>query len=288
MNDADQAWPAPAKINLFLHVTGRRPDGYHEIQTLFQFLDHADELHFWARDDGLIRRVSPLPGVRARDDLTLMAARRLQAAGDMRLGVDIELHKRIPVGAGLGGGSSDAATTLVALNRLWGLNLSEPTLMRIALELGADVPVFVFGRAAWAEGVGERLHAVRPRQPWYLVVQPNCSIRSAEIFSAPELTRDSPPIRIRNFSLGHSRNDCEPVVRGRYAEVGEVLDWFGSQSGARLTGTGSCVFCPFENEELANAALAGLPSRWRGFVAKGTNRSPLLSRLDRMFSRLAT
>ncbi|MGH8610768.1 MAG: 4-(cytidine 5'-diphospho)-2-C-methyl-D-erythritol kinase [Gammaproteobacteria bacterium] len=274
---SDQAWPAPAKINLFLHITGRRQDGYHELQTVFQFLDYADELFFRVRDDRLIRRVSPLPGVDPEQDLTLRAARRLQAAGAVRLGVDIDLRKRIPMGAGLGGGSSDAATVLVALNHLWGLRLSRQELSGIAIELGADVPIFIFGQAAWAEGVGERLRPVEPEQPWYVLVVPNCHIQTAKIFAAPELTRNSPPLTIDNFVSGFGRNDCETVVRDRYPEVGEVLDWFGPSS--RLTGTGSCVFCSFGSEAEATARLASLPQRWQGFVAKGSNRSPLFARL---------
>lgn len=273
----DQAWPAPAKINLFLHITGRRQDGYHELQTVFQFLDYADELFFRVRDDPLIRRVSPLPGVDPEQDLTLRAARRLQGVGLVRLGVDIDLRKRIPMGAGLGGGSSDAATVLVALNHLWGLGLSRQELSGIAIELGADVPIFIFGQAAWAEGVGERLRPVEPDQPWYVLVVPNCRIQTAEIFAAPELTRNSPPSKITDFGFGLGRNDCEALVRNRYPEVGEVLDWLGPD--ARLTGTGSCVFCPFGSEAEAYAKLASLPQRWQGFVAKGSNRSPLLTRL---------
>ncbi|MGH6635034.1 MAG: 4-(cytidine 5'-diphospho)-2-C-methyl-D-erythritol kinase [Gammaproteobacteria bacterium] len=272
----DQAWPAPAKINLFLHITGRRNDGYHELQTVFQFLDYADELFFRVRDDPLIRRVSPVPGVDPDQDLTLRAARRLQAAAAVRLGVDIALRKRIPMGAGLGGGSSDAATVLVALNQLWGLCLSRQDLSGIAIELGADVPIFIFGQAAWAEGVGERLRPVEPEQAWYLLVKPNCRIQTVEIFAARELTRNSAPSKIDHFYSGFGRNDCEAVVRDRYPEVGEVLDWFGP--GARLTGTGSCVFCPFESEAQACAKLARLPQRWQGFVAKGRNRSPLFAR----------
>ncbi len=275
--NGDQPWPAPAKINLFLHITGRRQDGYHKLQTVFQFLDYADELFFRVRDDRLIRRVSPLPGVNPEQDLTLRAARCLQAAGAVRFGVDIDLRKRIPMGAGLGGGSSDAATVLVALNQVWELHWSREELTPIAIELGADVPVFVFGRAAWAEGVGERLRPVEPEQLWYLLVRPNCHIQTAEIFAAPELTRNSPPITIDDFASGFGRNDCEAVVRNRYPEVGEVLDWFSPEG--RLTGTGSCVFCPFGSEHEANARLASLPRRWQGFVAKGTNRSPLLARL---------
>ncbi len=273
----DQAWPAPAKINLFLHITGRRQDGYHELQTVFQFLDYADELFFRVRDDPLIRRVSPLPGVDPEQDLTLRAARRLQGVGLVRLGVDIDLRKRIPMGAGLGGGSSDAATVLVALNHLWGLGLSRQELSGIAIELGADVPIFIFGQAAWAEGVGERLRPVEPDQPWYVLVIPDCRIQTAEIFAAPELTRNSPPSKITDLSSGLGRNDCEALVRNRYPEVGEVLDWLGPD--ARLTGTGSCVFCPFGSEAEAYAKLASLPQRWQGFVAKGSNRSPLLTRL---------
>jgi 4-diphosphocytidyl-2-C-methyl-D-erythritol kinase len=271
------AWPAPAKINLFLHITGRRQDGYHELQTVFQFLDYGDELFFRIREDSQIRLLSPLPGVDPEEDLTLRAARRLQAGSAVPWGVDIDLRKRIPMGAGLGGGSSDAATALVALNHLWGLNLSPQELSGIAIELGADVPIFIFGRAAWAEGVGERLHPIEPEEPWYLVVVPNCRVLTAEVFNACELTRNAPPSKIPDFVIGFGRNDCEALVRKRYPEVGEALDWLGSDG--RLTGTGSCVFRPFQSAAKAYAKLADLPRRWRGFVTRGCNRSPLLSRL---------
>lgn len=272
-------WPAPAKINLFLHVIGRRADGYHLLQTVFQFLEFSDELLFSVRRDRRIVRVCDYDGIQEDDDLAVQAARALQRAARRPLGVDIEVRKRIPVGGGLGGGSSDAATTLVALNALWGLHLDAATLGRIALGLGADVPVFVGGHAAWAEGVGESLAAVDPPEKWYLVVNPGCRIATAEIFHHPDLTRNSPPITIRDFLSGAGVNDCEPVVRKLHEQVGFALDWLRSRGDARMSGTGSCLFLPFQSEQAARAVCAELPDAWDGFVARGRNRSPLLDRL---------
>lgn len=274
------AWPAPAKLNLFLHIVGRREDGYHELQTVFQFLDLCDAIDFHVRGDGEIRRTSKLAGVAAAEDLVVKAARRLQERAGTPLGVDIAVDKRLPLGAGLGGGSSDAATTLVALDRLWRLGLSRSALLEIGLEVGADVPIFVHGRAAWAEGVGERLTPIAPEEPWYLVLRPPCCVSTARIFADPELTRDTPPITIRDFLAGKTRNDCEPVVRRRYPQVAEALDWLAQSGDARLTGTGGCVFSRRESEAEARRALASLPSGWKGWVARGLNRSPLLARLD--------
>ncbi|GAB4291103.1 MAG: 4-(cytidine 5'-diphospho)-2-C-methyl-D-erythritol kinase [Thiohalomonadaceae bacterium] len=272
-------WPAPAKLNLFLHVTGRRADGFHLLQTVFQFLDYGDVLHFTVRDDGVVRRVSELPGVAAEADLVVRAACLLQAEAGCALGVDIAVEKILPMGGGLGGGSSDAATTLVALNALWRLGLDEDRLAALGLRLGADVPVFVRGRAAWAEGVGERLAPVDLPEPWYLVLVPSVSVSTAEVFGAPELTRDCPPITIRDFLAGRGGNVCEPVVRARFPAVAEALDWLGRFAPARMTGTGCCVFAAFADEEAARAVAARLPAGWRGFVARGRNRSALLERL---------
>ncbi len=280
-------WPAPAKLNLFLHVLGRRPDGYHRLQTLFQFVDLCDELEIVPRDDGrLVRKAGPAE-VPASEDLALRAAEALRSAAAERaegadaLGADISLHKRIPLQAGLGGGSSDAATTLVALNRLWGLGFAPEDLARLGLRLGADVPVFVLGRAAWGEGAGEELQPVDPPEPVYVVVRPDCRVSTAEIFQAPELTRNSAAITIRDFFQSGGRNDCEPVVRARYRPVAEALDWLRRFAPARLTGTGACVFAPMADERQAQAVVAELPARWQGFVVRGHNRSPLLDRLAR-------
>ena len=273
-----EPWPAPGKLNLFLHVVGRRADGYHLLQTAFQFIDLYDELRFWARPPGLIERRSDLPGVPAEDDLCVRAALMLAARAGVALGVAIELTKRLPMQGGVGGGSSDAATVLVALNELWGLRLPDPELAELGLALGADVPVFVHGQAAWAEGVGEKLTPLELPEPVYLLVRPDATVSTAEVFKAPELTRDSPAITIRGFLLTGGRNDCEPVVRRRFPAVAEALDWLEGFAPARLTGTGSCVYAAMRDEAHARAALASLPRRWTGYVVRGLNRSPLLAR----------
>jgi 4-diphosphocytidyl-2-C-methyl-D-erythritol kinase len=284
----DAPWPAPAKLNLFLHVLGRRPDGYHDLQTAFQFIDLCDELSFEVRPDKLIVRLEGPSEVAPADDLSVRAADQLRRhaaeflpsrAGTEVPGVTIRLRKRIPLQGGLGGGSSDAATTLVALNHLWGLELSSDELAQIGLKLGADVPVFVQGRAAWAEGVGERLEPMEPPENVYLVVRPGVAISTAEVFQAPELTRDSPAITIRAFLKSGGRNDCEPLVRKRFPAVAEALDWLGQFAPAKLTGTGSCIFAPFANREQAQKVAKQVPTRWQGFVVQGRNRSPLLDRL---------
>ncbi|MGB9429834.1 MAG: 4-(cytidine 5'-diphospho)-2-C-methyl-D-erythritol kinase [Gammaproteobacteria bacterium] len=272
-------WPAPAKLNLFLHITGRRGDGYHLLQTLFQFLDYSDTLDFTLRDDDRITRPAGPTEIPEQDDLVVRAAHLLRQRADSHLGVEIHLHKRLPRQAGLGGGSSDAATTLVALNRLWNVGLTVSELARLGLELGADVPVFVHGQAAWAQGVGEILTPMALPQPWYLVLQPACEISTREIFQTADLTRNSAPITIARFFAGEGRNDFEPVVRKRYPAVAEALDWLGQKAPARLTGSGACVFAGFEQEAEARRALADLPQDWRGFVTPGRNRSPLLDRL---------
>lgn len=278
--DPGCAWPAPAKINLFLHITGRRPDGYHLLQTVFQFLDYCDYLSFKLRDDGAIRRSSPLPGIDPEADLTVRAARLLQRHAGVAQGVEISLDKRIPLGGGLGGGSSDAATTLWALNCLWNLDLSPDTLAALGLQLGADVPVFVRGRAAWAEGVGEILTPLPLEEPWYLVLMPEVQVPTAAVFAAPDLTRDSDALTIDGFLSGdHGVNVCEPVVRARYPRVGEALDWLSRYAPARMSGTGACVFARFAEREAAEAVRAQLPAGWRGFVTKGCNRSPLLAKV---------
>jgi 4-diphosphocytidyl-2-C-methyl-D-erythritol kinase len=276
-----QPWPAPGKLNLFLHVVGRRPDGYHELQTAFQFIDLWDSLRFFARPRGVIERLGDVPGVAADDDMVVRAARLLAGrAGQAAPGVAIALEKRLPMGGGVGGGSSDAATVLVALNELWGLRLPVDEIAALGLQLGADVPVFVLGRAAWAEGVGEKLVPVDFAEPIYVLVRPGAAISTAEVFKAPELTRDSPVTTIAGFLQTGGRNDCEPVVRRRYKEVAAALDWLGGFAPARLTGTGSCIYAPMPDVGHADAVLAQLPSRWRGWVTRGMNRSPLLERLQ--------
>ena len=268
-------WPAPAKLNLLLHVTGRRADGYHELQTVFQFLDHADRLYFSVRDDGEIRRHGGPASVAPSADLCVRAAGLLQAHAGVVQGIDIYNKKVLPAGGGLGGGSSDAATTLWALNHLWGLELDSGELAGLGLQLGADVPVFLHGRAAWAEGVGEILTPINLPEPWFLVLNPNVSVSTAAVFSDAELTRDTPRMTIRAFLSGDGRNDCETVVRRRYPEVAAALDWLSSYSPARMTGTGACVFAAFDAETEAREIAARVPSGWTAFVARGLNRSPL-------------
>jgi 4-diphosphocytidyl-2-C-methyl-D-erythritol kinase len=273
------AWPAPGKLNLFLHIVGRRADGYHLLQTAYQFIDLCDELRFWWRPDGVIERVSEVAEVPAAEDLTLRAARALATRCGVAAGVGIELRKRLPVQGGVGGGSSDAATTLVALNRLWGVGQPVDVLTELALGLGADVPVFIRGRAAWAEGIGEQLTPIDFPAHTYLLVQPDVAVATSEVFQAPDLTRDSPVITMPGFLAAGGRNDFEPVIRRRYPAVAEALDWLGQFAPARLTGSGSCVYAAVSDERTAREALARLPARWRGYVVRGLNRSPLLERL---------
>ena len=273
-------FPAPAKLNLFLHVVGRRPDGYHLLQTAFRFIDYGDELSIAVRADGDIRRTTPLQGVPAELDLTVRAARALQRETGCSQGADIGIVKRLPMGGGLGGGSSDAATTLIALNRLWRTRLSRDRLQQLALGLGADVPVFVFGRNAFAEGVGERLQALLLPPAWYLVLVPELAVSTAEIFSAAELTRNTNAITIAAFSVGRGHNDLEAVVCRRYPQVARHLEWLHRYGDARMTGSGACVFCAFGSEEQARRALQELPADMRGFVARGLERHPLWSEDD--------
>jgi 4-diphosphocytidyl-2-C-methyl-D-erythritol kinase len=270
-------WPAPAKLNLMLHVVGRRPDGYHELQTVFQIVDLCDAIDIVVTKDGAVTRSSGPPGVPEDQDLVIRAARALKAAAGTPLGARISVLKRIPMGAGLGGGSSDAATTLVALNEMWRLGLSSAELAAIGSNLGADVPVFVGGRSAWAEGIGDLLTPVT-LQPasWFVIVFPGVAVPTATIFQAPELTRNSPPTTMRGFLETGGRNDCEAVVRARFPAVAEALDWLGRQAPARLTGTGSCVFAKFARVEDAERIAARVPDSWRAFVARGLDRSPLL------------
>lgn len=268
--------PAPAKLNLFLHITGRRADGYHLLQTVFQFLEQTDTLRFTPRSDGRLALSPELAGVPAESNLILKAARLLQAETGSRQGADIVLEKNLPMGGGLGGGSSDAATALLALNRLWGLDLSEDRLAALGLKLGADVPVFVRGHAAWAEGVGERLVPVEIPEPYYLVLTPNAHVSTAEVFNHTQLTRHTPAITLAAFLAGGAalslRNDCENVVRTLSPEVDAALSWLGAFGHARMTGTGACCFLECANRDTAATLLAQSPIP--GFVARGMNRSP--------------
>ena len=287
MTAAGARYPAPAKLNLFLHVVGRRRDGYHLLQTVFRFIDYGDELAFRIRDDAVIHRTTQLDGVPEDGDLCVRAARLLQQHTGSRLGADIELVKRLPLGGGLGGGSSDAATTLIALNRLWKTGLPRAELQELGLLLGADVPAFIFGRSAFAEGVGERLQELVLEPAWYLVLVPEAAVSTAEIFSAPELTRNTNAITIAAFSVGHGlnepgfmvtgRNDLEPVVVRRYPQVALHLEWLRQYGDARMTGSGACVFCAFGSEAQAARILAKVPAGMRGFVACGLDRHPLWS-----------
>ena len=275
MNTATLSLPAPAKLNLFLHVTGQRDDGYHTLQTLFQFLDYGDTLHFSSRSDGKIALLSDLPGVDAEDNLIVRAARLLKEASSTPLGADIKLDKILPMGGGIGGGSSDAATTLLGLNHLWQTGLSIDQLAELGIRLGADVPVFVRGHAAWAEGVGEQLTPVELEEPWFLVVAPDCPVSTAEIFSDERLTRNSSPITLAAFREVGGRNDCLPVVTTRYPEIRNTLILLNKYCEAKMTGTGSCLFGAFPNECEADKVRARLPATLRSFVAKGCNVSPL-------------
>jgi len=287
MTPLQDPWPAPAKLNLFLHVTGRRADGYHELETLFQLVDICDEIEINVVENGeIIRDQGPL-GVPADADLVVRAARLLKStAGRADLGARMRVQKRIPMGAGLGGGSSDAATTLIALNRLWGLHYSTEVLAQLGSRLGADVPVFVRGHNAVARGIGDELEPVSLPSRYFAVIYPGIPVSTAGVFQAPELTRNSPSITIPGFPLpgasgafliGH--NDLEPVVTARYPAVRDALDWLGVRGIARMTGSGACVFAVFDSREEASAALVGLPTGWQGYVAQGLSRSPVLDRL---------
>lgn len=280
MADGLKPFPAPAKLNLFLHVTGRRQDGYHLLQSVFRFVDYADTVWLGVRQDGQIRRLGDIPGVPEVQDLTVRAAKLLQRETGCPMGADIRLEKRLPMGGGLGGGSSDAATVLLGLNHLWSLGLSRQRLQELALQLGADVPVFVFGQSAFAEGVGEKLTPISLPPAWYVVLVPPVSVATADVFSAPELTRNTAPIKIADFLSGAGRNDLQPVVVKKYPEVARHLDWLGGFGEARMTGSGACVFLAVENEASARAITKELPRDMQGFVARGLDRHPLYGLAD--------
>ena len=269
------AYPAPAKLNLMLRVTGRRVDGYHTLQTVFRFIDFGDTLRFSLRADGAVVRVNDIAGVPEAADLTLRAAQRLKLESGTRMGVDIAIEKRLPLGGGLGGGSSDAATTLMVLNRLWQVNLPRKRLQQLALGLGADVPVFVFGKSAVAEGIGEKLTALTLPPAWYLLLLPPVSVSTAEVFQDPDLIRDSNPLKIPPFSAEMAYNGLEQVVCRQYSEVARHLEWLRQFGAAWMTGSGACVFSHFGTEAEAREVLLQLPAAMRGIVAQGLDRHPL-------------
>lgn len=275
-----QKWPAPAKLNLMLRIIGRRSDGYHLLQTVFQLLELCDWLIFHPVEDGMVTLKTPIPGVPVDDDLTVRAANLLKKHTGCSQGVCIEIEKNLPMGGGLGGGSSDAATTLVVLSRLWGLGLSIDELMALGLQLGADVPVFVFGYSAWGEGVGEQLKAISVPEQWVVIIKPECNVNTKEIFCSEGLTRDSKPITIADFIAGDDRNDCTQVVSKIYQPVKDALEALSFYAEARLTGTGACVFALFSSRETAEAAFNALSLDWRVFLTKGLNRSLLYRMLE--------
>jgi len=268
-------YPAPGKLNLMLRVVGRRADGYHLLQSVIRFIDHGDTLTFRVREDGLIRRTNDVAGVEPESDLAVRAARLLQEVTCCGLGADIGVEKRLPLGGGLGGGSSDAATTLLALNRLWHLDLPRARLLEIAPRLGADVPVFVFGETALVEGIGEVLTPLAVPPAWYVVLCPPVRVSTPAIFAAPELKRDSKEIRIQGFSVDLAGNDLEPVACRKHPEVAHHLEWLRQFGPAWMTGSGACVYAAFDTEAAARAVLSRLPGSMKGFIARGVDRHPL-------------
>ena len=276
--------PSPAKLNLFLHITGRRDNGYHELQTIFQLLDYGDNLTFKSNSSGKITISPQIEGVAAENNLIVRATKLLQAEVGCSSGCDIFLEKKIPMGAGLGGGSSNAATALVGLNYLWQCGLEPDALAQLGTALGADVPVFVHGNSAFAGGIGELLTPLDIPEQWYLVITPDVHISTAEIFSNPQLTRNSPPIKIRALSGEQYRNDCQSVVEKLYPAVKEVLDWARDYSNPLMTGTGASVFCSFDSQTKAKKALNLVPKQWNAFIARGENRSSLHQQLGKFFT----
>jgi 4-diphosphocytidyl-2-C-methyl-D-erythritol kinase len=281
--------PAPAKLNLFLHVTGLREDGYHLLQTVFQLIDHCDTLDYELREDGCIKRSNAIPGVAESDDLTVRAATLLQSAtrptaDGKPLGANIGINKCLPMGGGLGGGSSDAATTLIALNYLWQTGLSNLELMKLGVQLGADVPFFLFGENAFAEGIGEALHALALPRRWFVVIEPGISVPTAAIFRSADLTRDTKPVRITDFSNapnGFGKNDLQAVAVRLFPPIAEALKWLGKFGDARMTGSGACVFCSFESEQDADKVLEQMPSQWKAWKAEALMQHPLAHLLNR-------
>jgi 4-diphosphocytidyl-2-C-methyl-D-erythritol kinase len=271
--------PCPAKLNLFLYITGRRPDGYHNLQTLFQLLDYGDELGISVNDSGRIRLTPEFPTIPVEQNLVYRAAALLQRTTGCPQGADLHLTKRLPMGGGIGGGSSDAATALVGLNHLWRTGLDENQLAELGRQLGADVPVFVRGKTAWAEGVGEQLTPMELPSRWFVVLAPDCSISTREIFASEGLTRDSIGITVRAFLEEGGKNDCQKLVEKRFPQVKDAVDWLGRFGPAQMTGTGACVFAPFATETEARGVFAKRPAQLNGFVARGVNESPLHQRL---------
>lgn len=285
--------PAPAKLNLFLHVTGRRADGYHLLQTVFQIIDRSDTLDFELRADHEIRRVNEVPGVPEDSDLVIRAARMLagevqKRTGAQPQGVNITLHKVLPMGGGVGGGSSDAATTFMALNKLWKAGLSKQELMDLALPLGADVPFFIFGETAWAEGVGEALRPVDAPECWYVVIEPGVQVPTLTIFTSEHLTRNTPVVNMSDFSSYHAnrkdlrqfgKNDLQQVATRLFPQVSDAVEWLDAYGDARMTGSGACVFCAVRSEEQADAVLARVPAAWAGWKAKALKRHPIIEKL---------
>jgi 4-diphosphocytidyl-2-C-methyl-D-erythritol kinase len=275
MSASETSYPAPGKLNLMLRVVGRRADGYHLLQTVLRLIDYGDTLQFSIRRDSIISRTNEIAGVPAADDLAVRAAQLLQRATGTRLGADIAIEKRLPLGGGLGGGSSDAATALLALNHLWGAGLPRARLLELGLELGADVPFFIGGESAFAEGIGERLQPLSLPPAWYLVLTPPVAVPTARIFAHPELKRDSKPIKMQRFSAEQAGNDLEPVVCREYPEVAQHLDWLRQAAPAWVTGSGACVFAAFGTERAARELWARAPAGMRGFIAQGLARHPL-------------
>jgi 4-diphosphocytidyl-2-C-methyl-D-erythritol kinase len=274
-----EKWPAPAKLNLMLRIVGQRPDGYHLLQTVFQFIDLCDWITFYPVENGRVSLKNTLPGVNEADDLIVRAAQLLKVETGCQSGVCVAVEKNLPMGGGLGGGSSDAATTLVVLNNLWGLGLSTEKLMELGLRLGADVPIFVYGHAAWAEGVGEKINKIDVEEQWVVVIKPDCHVETREIFLAKDLTRNSKSITIADFKAGQHQNDCLAVVSQRYQSVKNALLALSEFSEPRLTGTGACVFAQFNSKDAAIDAYEALQDSWQVYLAKGLNVSPLLSKL---------
>lgn len=270
-----QTFPAPAKLNLFLHITGRRADGYHLLQSVFRLIEQHDTLHLRPTTDGSISRVQDIQGIPAEHDLCVRAARLLQQHTQCRSGVEIKLEKRLPMGGGLGGGSSDAATVLLALNRLWQLHLPRRELLQLGLKLGADVPIFVFGENAWAEGVGDQLQPMALEPAWYVVLTPDAHVSTAEVFAERELTRNTIPAKIAAFSKGFGHNDLEPVVCQKYPAVAETLEWLRQFGDARMSGSGASVFLECASEVIAQHVFAQKPPNIAGFVSKGIDQHPL-------------
>jgi 4-diphosphocytidyl-2-C-methyl-D-erythritol kinase len=271
--------PAPAKLNLFLHITGRRADGYHLLQSAFQLIDRSDLLHFDVRDDGVIRRTTEVAGIAHDTDLIVRAARLLQEATGSRYGADIAIEKILPMGGGLGGGSSDAATTMMALNHLWRTGMSRSEMQQLGLQLGADVPFFLFGTNAFAEGVGEQLVRLDTPESWFLIVEPGVSVPTPLIFASSELTRNSKPVRMLDFSgalVGFGRNDLQTVAMDLFPPVAEAIQWLGGSGSARMTGSGACVFRTFDTQAGAQAMLQKVPTRWVAWVAKALKQHPLV------------